>query len=329
MEVLHATNDLKDSGECKALRTSKRSGTRKVLVHGLPYFSRMFAELMSGDGWEFRFYPDHGIANFAALAWELNACDIAYQIGGRVTAGKFLWAAKQLRKRQIVMHWAGSDTLDERGYVALGKSDPWVTREICHWAESDWMVEEVRELGLPCERVPLPSAVIPDQASALPSRFSVLVHVPSVDVGHLYGLDRILEVTRNLPEIRFELVGFKFGRIAGAPPNLVVHGRLPELSDVYRRNSVLWRPVRHDGLSFMVREALGHGRYVLYTYPVEGCIQVSSSHDAQAEIRRLYAVHQAGQLERNEAGPRVVAEQYGKVLLKQQILRRLEALLPS
>lgn len=301
--------------------------TRRVLVHGLPYFGSIFAQLMSGDGWEFRFYPDRGIANFAALARELSRCDIAYQIGGRVTIGKFLWTAKRLNKRKIVMHWAGSDVLDERGLVALGKRDPWVAHGIRHWAESDWMVSEVQDLGMACECVPLPSSLIPERASPLAQNFSVLVHVPSVSLSYLYGLDRILQVAWNLPQIEFELVGLKSGKITNAPHNLRIHGRIQNLADFYRRACVVWRPVRHDGLSFMVREALGHGRHVLYTYPLPGCVQVSGPEDAQREILRLFELHQRGELGINEVGQRVVAEHYASGSLKQEILRLLEALL--
>jgi len=311
------------------LSSSKTNGKRNVLVHGLPYFGNMFAQIMNSENWQFRFYPDHGIGNFAALAWQLSACDIAYQIGGRVTAGKFLWAAKQLKKRKVVMHWAGSDTLDERCHVALGKSDPWVTKELCHWAESEWMVKEVQDLGIACERVPLPSSTIPERVSPLPSKFSVLVHMPSVYLGYLYGLDRILQVSRNLPHISFELVGLKVGRIQGAPGNLRIYGRVADLSDFYRRATILWRPVRHDGLSFMVREALGHGRHVLYTYPLPGCVKVNDAKDAQKEIERLYRWHELGQLRVNQVGHQMVREQYAAISLKQQILTRLELLLQS
>ena len=42
-------------------------------MHGLPYFGRMFAELMNGDDWLFRYYPDSGFQNLAAMAKELYA----------------------------------------------------------------------------------------------------------------------------------------------------------------------------------------------------------------------------------------------------------------
>jgi len=301
-------------------------GIRRVLVHGLPYFGRLFAQLMGGEGWQFRFYPDQGPGNFAALALELGRCDIVYQIGGRVTVGKFLRAAKLLNKGKIVMHWAGSDVLDERGVVARGKRDPWVAQKIHHWAESDWMVNEVNELGVPCERVALPSSLIPDRSVPLPVEFRVLVHVPSVDVGYLYGLDRILQVARNVPQVPFELVGWKAGQISSAPHNLQVHKRIRNLEELYKRSSVVWRPVRHDGLSFMVREALGYGRHVLYTYPFIGCVQVNGVDDAQKEILRVFDLHRQGRLEINYVGQQAVSKNYACGLLKQEILSRLEAL---
>jgi hypothetical protein len=311
------------------LAASPAKAPRRVLVHGLPYFGKMFASLMGGGDWQFRFYPDRGLANLAALAWELKNCDIVYQIGGRVTAGKFLRTAKLLNKRKVVMHWAGSDVLDERGFAALGKSDPWVARNVHHWAESNWMVEEVQELGLACECVPLPSPAIPTEPFPLASTFSVLVHVPSVELGYLYGLDRILEVAQSLPEIRFDLVGLKQGPILNAPANLRIHGRIPDLTPFYRAASVVWRPVRHDGLSFMVREALGHGRHVLYTYPFPACIRVNGAVDAQQELMRLHELHQQGRLAINEAGRNVAMGHYAKSVLKPQILKRLEALMHS
>jgi glycosyltransferase involved in cell wall biosynthesis len=312
--------------EQKAARRLELMAIRKVLVHGLPYFGSGFARVMSGEGWEFTFYPDHGIANLAGLARALMRCDLAYQIGGRVTAGKFLRAAKLLNKKRIVMHWAGSDVLDERGFVALGKRVPWVVREIRHWAECEWMVNEVKELGLPCEPVPLPCSLIPEQASPLPDKFSVLVHMPTVELGYLYGLDRILQVARNLPQVLFQMVGLKAGRISNPPENLRIHGRAKDLREFYQKASVVWRPVRHDGLSFLVREALGYGRHVLYTYPLDGCVHVSSADDGQEEIVRLFELHQQGRLELNRAGQHAVLRSYSCGALKQDILQRLEAM---
>lgn len=299
-------------------------------MHGLIYFGQMFAELMTGDGWQFRYYPDKGIRNLTAMARDLTVCDMAYQIGGRVTQGRFLQAARFLDKKKIVMHWVGSDTVDEQKEVAEGKADPWVTHNICHWAESDWMVHEVQLLGLSCELVPLPSSRIPDGPSPLPREFSVLVYMPDARRSELYGLDRILQVVRELPHIPFELVGLLHGAIPDPPLNLKIYGRVPNLAAFYRKASVVWRPVRHDGLSFMVLEALGHGRHVLWSYAFPGCVRVNCASEACDEIARLYALHQHGRLRINSGGVQAIAKGgYLPQRLRTEIHQRLNCFLES
>ncbi len=303
---------------------------RRVLVHGLPYFARMFADLMSGDGWEFRFYPDSGLSNLVSMARELFACDIAYQIGGRVTLGRFLHAARAFGKKKIVMHWVGSDTLDERKVVARRRSSRWVINNVFHWADSEWLTNEVETLGLSCERMPLPSSLIPEKPCELPSEFSVLVYIPDIDRSYLYGLDRVLQVARELPQVQFELVGLRNGSVPDPPPNLRIHGRIPDLGEFYRRACVVWRPVRHDGLSFMVLEALGHGRHVLWSYAFPGCRQVHDVADARAEILRLQALHRQQQLGINTAGVRAITEGgYLPRALRARIRARLDQILES
>lgn len=305
-----------------------RGKTRRVLVHGLVYFGKVFAEMMNGDGWEFSYFPDSGIGNLAAMAHKLKSCDLVYQVGGRVTRGKFLQAARSLRKQRIVIHWVGSDTLDAEKRAAVQKSDSWVMQKIHHWAESEWLQKEVEALGARCELMPFPSALVPDQPTLMPVQFRVLVYVPTVTRSELYGLDRVLMVARELPHISFELVGLLDGPIDEAPPNLSVHKRVPNLIDFYRRASVVWRPVRHDGLSWMVMEALGHGRHVVWSYPFPGCIVAGEAVEAREEIARLYALHRSGKLGLNEDGRRFITHGgYHPHVLRKRIHARLENIL--
>jgi hypothetical protein len=105
---------------------------------------------------------------------------------------------------------------------------------------------------------------------------------------------------------------------------------LPNLTEVFRSTTVLWRPARHDGLSFMVLEALGHGRHVLWSYPFPGCTLVKTAPEARNEIVRLHALHQQGQLDINRAGVQGLAQHgYRPAQLKNSIRARLEAILES
>jgi hypothetical protein len=303
---------------------------RTVLVHGLVYFGRVFAELMDGDGWSFHYYPDTGVRNLVSMAACLRSCDLIYQVGGRVTCGRFLRVARFFEKSKIVMHWVGSDTLDEQRDVSLGHADPWVLRSIHHWAESDWMVREVNALGLPCERVPLPSKYVPDEPSPLPRDFRVLVYVPTLTRSALYGLDSILQVVKALPHVSFDLVGLRDGPLPECPRNLTVHNRIPNLREFYKNCSVVWRPARHDGVSWMVMESLGHGRHVLWTYPFPGCIQAVDADEARHHIVRLHEQHVRGLLPINSEGANFMSQgSFHPKRLRQEIHSRLTEILGS
>src|SRR6516162_5685368 len=305
-------------------------GTKRVLVHGLAYFGQVFADFMSGDGWEFRYYPDTGLRNMVAMSSELCQCDLVYQIGGRITIGKFLRAVRFFGKDRIVMHWIGSDTLEAQLAASGGKPQPWVVNSIHHWADSTWILEEVKQLGLSCEYVPLPSSRIAVSPSPLPKNFCVLVYVPSLESADLYGLDEILEVATQLPHVRFELVGLRDGPLSSPLANLHCHKRIPDLAEHYGRATVVWRPTRHDGLSWMVCEALGRGRHVLWSYPFPGCIRVKSSHEAVIQIQRLYELHQDRRLRLNCEGVKFISSgDFFPPNFKKNILCHLETILVS
>ena len=310
----------------RALSQSRRC----VLVHGLAYFGEIFSEFMSGDGWEFVYYPDRGLTNLVSMGKALRRCDLVYQIGGRVTIGKFLAAAKLFRKDRIVMHWVGSDSLEAQSAVFSGKCDPWVVNSIHHWADSTWILNEVRDLGVGCAYVPLPSPRIPNKPEALPGEFAVLVYVPSVKCGELYGLDMILEAARALPDVRFELVGLRDGPLRSHPENIRVHSRIPDLTDFYRKTTVVWRPTRHDGLSWTVCEALGHGRHVMWSYPFPGCALVRSASEAVTEIRKLQHLHAARELKVNREGASFIStSDFCPANFRRNIRCRLEKILAS
>lgn len=304
-----------------------RRKKRRVLVHGLYYCGRMLAENLTGGDWEFRYYRDGGLKELAAMARELAACDLVYQIGGRRTAGRFLYAAKLLSKKKIVMHWVGSDTVIEAQRGARARQTSWVMQDIHHWGVSQWIVKEAELLGVRCEFVPIPSFYVPERPAPLPQEFSVLVYVPDARRGQLYGLDQILDVADALPEIPFRLVGLTAGRLPRLPVNLRVYGRIPNLHDFYRSASVVWRPSRHDGLSCMVMEGLGYGRHVLWSYPFPGCLHVTSAEEAREKISKLYELQEKKKLLINADGPQRLAEAgYLPCQMKRVILQRLQAI---
>jgi hypothetical protein len=305
-----------------------REMPRRVVVHGLPHFCQKLSSLLHSDGWAVRYHPSDQLAGMAALANDLRRCDLAYTWGGRIDLGKFLWSARLMRKRKLVMLWSGTDVSYAKKDRITKRIEHWVA-EKTHWAVSPWLAEEVRSLGLQCEYVQV-SFVQPIQdPSPLPKKFSVLVYLPSLDKADLYGWDQILEIARTSPNIEFVVVGVKQGETLRTPLNVKVHGWTADLTPFLKRSTVLWRPVRHDGLSFMVLEALAHGRHVLYSYPLSGCVQVTTAASARVELERLLDLHSSEALALNRKGIEVIARDFSPEKVRTEILQRWDRIIAS
>lgn len=304
-------------------------GPYRVVVHGLQFFCQKLPGLLANDKWVIRDRSRHTPGQLVRLICDLRNCDLVFSWAGRIDMGRFLWAARLLRAPKIVFFWCGSDVLRSQRLFVTGKLNSWIARHI-HWAASPTLAEEVRSMGLACEFVQASFVDVVRNPKPLPKEFSVLVFLPKMDLAHLYAWDRIVEVARALPAMRFTLVGLHRGQFLKAPPNVSVHYRMQDLTSVYENTTVLWRPVRHDaGISFMVLEALSHGRHVLYTYPVPGATQVQNAEQAKRELENIRALHESGNLPLNYAGIQSVAQSYTRDVVREELHKRWEEIICS
>jgi hypothetical protein len=165
------------------------------------------------------------------------------------------------------------------------------------------------------------------EIAPLPEKFSVLAYVPDKEKSILYGWDQIVEVARDLGSIEFNVVGLRQGETLQGPPNVKMHGWASDLTPYLQRASVLWRPVQHDGLSFMVLEALAQGRHVLYSYPFPGCVEVKTAAAAQRELKRLVELHGSKILNVNASGIQSIANNFSPEKVRADLLRRWEEII--
>jgi len=294
----------------------------------MAHFARQIPSLLEDAAWDIRCFPGTSISALAGKTANLWRCDLAFTYGGRASLGKFLLAAKLFGKRNIVILWAGSDTLEAKKKIAAGRGvSDWVASKI-HWAASPWIAEEIRSLNLRGEYVPFNWAPRVDQPESLPKQFAVLTYLPEVQRSNFYGIDQVLEVARALPRIQFLVVGLRHGRLRGIPANVEVHGWTEDLTPFYRRVTALWRPVQHDGMSFMVLASLAHGRHVLYSYPFAGCIHTTSRQAARRELERLFSLHEDGVLGLNEAGMEAVRP-FCPASIRENVLKRWREIIVS
>ena len=300
---------------------------RRILIGGLPYFGRMLAGLLDGDGWEARYIdpPGGSLATWLAGAQALRQADIIYLIGGQLQRWSRPDVLMRLGKRPVVMHWVGSDVTFARNVVRARRASRALLRSPQHWAEVSWTARELRELGVNAEIVPLTSTRIHADVQPLPPDFTVLTYLPATRPD-FYGRELVMRLAAETLEMRFLVVG-STGEGWNAPANVEFLGWRQEMDAVYARSTALLRLPAHDGLSFMVLEALAAGRYVFWNHPLEGVIQVSDANTAWTELQRLLARHRSGRLELNEPGRSAVREHFAPERVRAEILGRFERLM--
>ena len=298
----------------------------RVVIHGLPHFCRKLAALLSSDKWDIRFHTHQGLLDLLALVRDLRRCDLVYTWGGRIDLGKFLWGARWSGSSKLVMLWSGSDALWAQKDAAAGKLHPWIAAKT-HWAVSPWIAEEVRSVGLDCEHVQVSFVPLVKDIRPMPKEFSVLSYVPSADKADLYGWDQFVEVAKALPAVNFKVVGLREPGTLCAPRNVKIEGWTDNLAIHIREASAIFRPVQHDGLSFMVLESMAQGRHVLYSYPLPGTTHAKDAGAAIRELQRLAKLNEAQSLGCNTGGLEIVRREYSERRVRQNLLARWEQII--
>jgi hypothetical protein len=311
------------------LFSNKTNQPHRVLIHGLAYFSQKFPAFLKTGGWEFRTYAPRWSVDLLVMTRHLYSCDLAYTWGGRISMGKFLSMARGIGKKKLVMFWCGSDVLEARAEFDSGKTvEPWIAEKI-HWAGSPWLAEEVRAMGLNCEYVPSTWVPVVENPSPLPKQFTVLAYLPDAERVSLYGIDHVLEVARNMPSVQFDIVGLQPGQTLSVPQNVNLHGRVGDLTNFFRNSTVVWRPARHDGLSFMALEALAHARHVIWSYPFTGSFHARDAQTAQFELQRLLDLHETNRLDLNSSGAEYTVQNFAPHKIREGLLNRWNKIIES
>lgn len=292
----------------------------RVLIHGLADFVVKFPSMLKTEGWDIRSYNLRRFSHQLAMARYLQCCDLAFSWTGRITMGKFLSASRLLGKKKVVLFWCGSDVLyAQKEHQERKTVEPWIAEQI-HWAGAPWLAEEVRAMGLNCEYVPITWVKPVTFLAPLPQKFSVLCYTPTTERSELYGIDQVLEVARALPAVSFTIVGLLPGQKIEATENVQFHGWIGDMTPFYQKATVVWRPTRHDGMSFMALEALAQGRHVIWSYPAPGVIQSRNAGTARLELERLLELHASRNLELNYSGAQFVARHFSPEMIRKGML---------
>ena len=303
-----------------------RNGHRKntVVISGLGLFSAEVAkqvESLRGD-WKARVLSTNSRLEVLASLFTLWRSDVWYSIGSPITDRWVNLCARILRKPRVI-HWVGSDIEHYRNTTPLHRHMR--NTAIKHLTEVSWTKDELQELGLRSEIVPLPLRHYSADIKPLPERFTILLYLPKTRP-EFYGRTEYEGLLRHFAGqgLRVLVVG---GGTIDAPEGVDVTnlGWRDDLASIFEQVTVLIRLTPRDGLSLMVLEALSFGRYVMWSKPFPYSIEVTSQQDLIEGLQRLLDRHRAKTLAPQFEAARMVSERYSTERAVDGILRAWES----
>jgi hypothetical protein len=213
--------------------------------------------------------------------------------------------------------WIGSDIVF---HASQASSE--IVDEAWHWCRATWLRDELAEAGIEAKVVLMSPPRIPTLVPAMPARFTVMAYMFD-DRHDLYGYEFVVELARRRPDIRFLLLAATSPD--GLPDNVTALGWIEDVNSVMSETTLYIRPTSHDGLSYLVLEALAQGRYVLWTHPFPGAEVADSVDAAEARIDQLYRLHEEGRLLPNNVGREAILEMFEPAALQDEVLQSLTA----
>ena len=285
-----------------------------VLVVGFPRLAEPFVDRLADRDLAFLY------GRVPAL--RVPFCDMVYQIGGGPVVNPRLFSVCRALQRKVVKHWVGSDVLRAREPLV---HEQHATGLVEHWAVAGHLVDELAEAGIPATPVPLSVVDAVTPTPLPPSPLTVLSYLPTRKFDFYNGAT-VLSLASRFPDVHFLVVGSD-GADRSATKNVEFLGYQREMDAIYARSHVLLRLPRHDGLSYMVLEALNHGRHVIWNLPFESARMGRTENELACHIRELRAALAAGTLAFNARGQEVVHATYSGTHVRDMIRSKLKATL--
>lgn len=197
-----------------------------------------------------------------------------------------LFLAAKLLNKKILLHWQGTDVLELKKLngIIFSKLLPLQT------AQASWLCSELRLKGVNSLWNPIVPP-LPKETCPFPKVFSVLVYLGTAERREkFYGEDLLDKLSETFPNINFHVIGAKT-QIKKSNIHNIGKVSYISMNEVYSKITVLLRVPKHDGLSFMVMEALARGRHVIWNKKFYYCFYANNIHEISKILERLSSVN--------------------------------------
>ena len=194
---------------------------------------------------------------------QIKNSDILYFVGGNITKSKFYVKIARRYKKDVVIHWVGSDVLHLPERIDLFR--PYF-EGVKHLTCSEMLQKELEECEVFADHIPLVPYDMDLNIQPIPEKHAVMVYLPE-GKEEFYGSHHVRILALEYPDITFHIVaneGFDELRL----PNVCFYKKMnfDELNELYKKVSVLVRLTEHDGLPMMMLESLAKGKSVVYRF---------------------------------------------------------------
>ncbi|MGA1876190.1 MAG: glycosyltransferase [bacterium] len=244
----------------------------KILYIGCERFIQIFAAKMhqlgeSADSYDLNVWKRMGIFQRLRI---ISACDVIHYYWGRRIRLEEILMARLLGKR-IIFTFIGSDVMRVTRAAWWKRWRARLGMKMVHQVTTvaPWLRDELETIHIQSRVVFTAFIESQSETCPLPEQFTVLSYIPE-DRPHFYGWKTVLRLAREMPEINFEIVGTA-GKDLEKEPNIHFHGWVSPIIPYINRANVLLRLTEHDGLPWMMLEALSCARHVIWTYQFPFC----------------------------------------------------------
>jgi hypothetical protein len=253
---------------------------------------RTLAKAFAREGIEATFRPDLPLAGGRQWLREVLNTDAVVHIE---YADPDPYSARQLAiaivlGRPVLRWWVGTDVLLCLRDRATQAKAALIERAGVHSiAVARHLVEELASVGLSARWIPSAldtAALKPSIVPQIPR--SILVYLPAQRL-QFYRADMVRELALLNADLTFLIAGDESHSLRDLP-NVISLGWVENMDSIYRNTGCVLRLTEHDGLPRIVIEALLRGRYVIYSWPLEGCWLAKTTQEAHEKLKLFRAV---------------------------------------
>lgn len=299
---------------------------KKIIVVGLPLFSKKFASEFSKFTDEYRLIAlDTYYSKLDKLKFlfHILTADLIFSINGSLTKS-LVFDIAFIRKIPVIMNWVGTDVVKS---IQAFKNNTYVSKykdEAIHFCEVDWIRDELKEIGIEAEISNFASF---DKFFELKptnnQRLTVLSYIPD-NRAEFYGINDILELSKSFPNIDFLIVGGHSEGYKPLPENYKAIGWVKDMGPIYDKIDICIRHTEHDGLSTFVLEGLARGKVVFYNNKFSHCHFTPNLDALKLQISQVLSSFDSGSNTLNNEGAAFISTEFSKDVIFKKLKTKIE-----